>query len=616
MSDTRPRDSETADPDPNSQENGSIDDVKSFARLKRLFEQTRPYRWRLRSALVALFIGAGLGLVYPAYFGKVIQAAFTERDLASLTRFTLILVAVFAAQSVFVFFRHYLMTWLGERVVTDLRVKVYRQLVRMDQQFFHRRRTGELLSRLGDDMTRLQSVVGEDLSMALRNVVTLVGAIGVLVWTSPFLAGVMLLVVPPLVIVSVIWGRAIRKLSRKAQDELARATGGLQEGIAGIETVQAFTREGHEVDRYGEAMESTFGLYRRRALVRSWFMSTASFMAFTAIAGIFWLGGRMVVNGEIGSDQLTSFVLYTMMVAGAVGAIAGLWGRLQSTIGSTARIFEILDEVPVIRDREGAAPMHDIRGDVVFEDVRFAYDDRNVPVVQNIDLKMEPGDVCALVGSSGSGKTTLSRLLLRFYDPQAGRVMVDGRDVRDIPLADLRAAMSVVSQDPILFSGSILENIRYGRLDATDTEVYAAARAANADGFIREFPEGYDTKVGERGIKLSGGQRQRVSIARAILRDPRILILDEATSALDSESEHLVQEALETLQKGRTTMVIAHRLSTIQDADRIVVLEGGSIAEEGSHAELLARGGAYARLVARQTSAAKVAPVTELAAPA
>ena len=578
----------------------AIDRMPPWARIRRLWRYAWPYRGRIAIALVCLSFGSGLGLLYPQYFGEVIDAAFTDRDLSALNRHTLTLVAIFAVQAVFVFFRHYLFSWVGERVVADLRVTLYRHLVRLSQGYFHRKRTGELLSRLAEDVSKVHSTVSSDISIGARNLLTLVGGIGILLWSNPFLTSVMLAVVPPLAIATVVFGRRIRRLARQAQDALATANAGLQEGIAGIETVQAFTREEHEVQRYRGAVQKSFGLFIRRWLASSWFMSTSSFMAFGAIAGIFWLGGTMVANEEITAGELTEFMLYTMLVAGAVGAMAGLWASVQTAIGATARIFEILDTQPEIADRPDARPLPDVRGDVRFEQVDFAYDDRAVPVVRGVDLHIRPGQVCALVGSSGSGKTTLARLLLRFYDPGSGRITIDGIDLRDVQLQSLRAAMAVVSQDPILFSGTVRDNIRYGRLDATDEQIEQAAALANADGFIREFPEGYDTKVGERGVQLSGGQRQRVSIARAILRDPRVLILDEATSALDAQSEGLVQEALEKLQRGRTTLVIAHRLSTVRDADRIVVLDHGRIVEEGRHDELLEAGGPYAQLVARQ----------------
>ncbi len=582
----------------------AVDKMPVGARVRRLLSYAWPYRVRMGIALFCLVIGSGLGLLYPAYFGEVIDAAFKDKDVTALSEHSVTLIGIFAVQAVFVFFRHYLVSWVGERVVADLRVQLYRHLVTLSQTYFHKRRTGELLSRLAEDVGKVHGTVSSDLSMAARNALSLVGGIGILLYTNLQLTLVMLAVVPPLAIATVFFGRKIRKLARKAQDELAQANAELAEGISGIETVQAFTREDFEVERYGRSIARSFDLFIKRVLAGSWFMSLSSFLAFSAIAGIFFLGGRMVATDAISPGDLTEFMLYTMMVAGAVGAMAGIWAQLQAALGATARIFEIIDTRSDLVEPEHPTALTDLQGKVEFDDVGFSYGDRDAAVLQHVALRIEPGQTCALVGTSGSGKTTLARLLQRMYDPSQGRVTIDGIDLRDVALADLRGVMAVVSQEPILFSGTIRENIRYGDLTASDADIERAAKQANAHDFIGEFPDGYDTKVGERGVQLSGGQRQRVSIARAILRDPKVLILDEATSALDAKSEGVVQDALERLQAGRTTLVIAHRLSTVRDADRIVVLDHGRIVESGTHQALMASGGAYSELVARQAEAA------------
>jgi len=571
-----------------------------WRRLRRLFAYARPYRKRLALALASLLVTVGVGLIVPWFFGELLGDAFAEQDAAELNRNTLILVTAFLIQGVFVFVRHYLLAWIGERVVMDLRFELHQHLLRMGQRYFHSQRTGELLSRLSDDAMRLQGVIGADLSVALRTILTLIGGVTMLIIVSPKLTGIVLLVVPPMVVIARLWSRVIRRLALATQDRLAVASGQLQESFGAITTVQAFTREDFEAKRYRELLDQTFALYVKKTWVRSWFMSVSSIMAFGAVAGIFWVGGHMVIATTVTPTQLGKFFMYTLTVASSVGNLTGVVGSYNQALGATARLFEILDREPDIHERADAIELHDPRGEIDFEGLEFCYDDREVSVIRGFDLHVEPGMVCALVGASGSGKSTLGRLLLRFWDPSAGCIRFDGHDLRDLSLASLRGAMAEVSQDPVLFSGSIRENIRYGRLDASDADIETAARDANAHEFICEFPDGYDTLIGERGVKLSGGQRQRVAIARALLRDPRVLLLDEATSALDSESEHVVQAALTRLQEGRTTIVIAHRLSTIRDADLIIVLDHGVAVERGTHAELLELGGHYARLVARQ----------------
>ncbi|MFV8750083.1 ABC transporter ATP-binding protein [Nannocystaceae bacterium ST9] len=553
------------------------------------------------AAFVFLIIASGIGLLHPYYFGAIIDSAFGAQDAELLGRITLTLIGLFAVQALFSFLRHSQVAWIGERVVADLRVAVYSRLLSLSPGFFHRRRTGELMSRVTDDVARLHRAVSGDLSLAARHSLALLGGVAILIHRNPSLTAMMLALVPPLIVVTNLCGRAIRRLARAGQDALAEANAEMQQGIVGIETVQAFTRESYELGRYSEALARGLALARRRIAAGGWFLSLSSFASLTAVAVIFYMGGRMVIAGRISPGELTEFMLYTMLVAGAVEGLAGLWTNLQAASGATTRIFELLDARAEIRDSPNPRQLGSIRGAVKFESVDFRYPGRGERVLDGIDLDIPAGRTCALVGTSGAGKSTLARLLLRLHDPCAGRVTIDGVDLRSLRVAELRGRMAVVTQEPMLFAGSIRENIRYGRLDASEDEVEAAARAAHVEQFAAQLESGYDTSIGERGVQLSGGQRQRVAIARAILRDPEILVLDEATSALDAESEAIVQSALVALQRGRTTLVIAHRLSTIRDADLIVVLERGRIVERGTHADLLARGGAFSKLIARQT---------------
>lgn len=578
--------------------------LRRLNHLWRLIELVRPHRLRFIVATVALLVSSGLSLVYPQAARYAIDIGIREGSLARLDRVLVYLIAIFALHAVLVWIRHYLMSWLGERAVADLRGMVFERILSLSSTWFHERKSGELVGRLASDVTVVESVVGSELSISLRNGVQLIGGLVLLFVVDMRLTLIMLAVVPPLVVGTVYFGRMIRRMSKAMQDRLAEASGQVQESIAAIQTVQAFVREHREAAAYRRGVEAAFDQSLSLARWRSSFISTVSVAGYLAIAVIIWIGGRQVVHGTLSPGDLTAFLLYTAIVAAALGNVASLWGSLQRAAGATERLFAIIDTVPEIRDPEAPLALPAGGGAIAFDDVSFHYPSRpDKPVLDAITLRVAPGEVVALVGPSGSGKTTLTALLLRFYDPVGGAVTFEGVDVRRLELAELRKAMAIVAQEPVLFSGTIYDNIAYASEDTTQEQVETAARDAHAHQFIMSFPAGYETPIGERGVKLSGGQRQRLAIARAILANPRVLILDEATSNLDAESESLVQEALARLMKGRTTLVIAHRLSTVRDADRIIVLDQCRIAEQGSHEQLMATRGVYRRLVEHQVIA-------------
>ncbi|OAN43797.1 ABC transporter ATP-binding protein [Chloroflexus islandicus] len=577
------------------------------ASWQRLLGYLRPYRGWMAVALIAMVIGAGLGLVMPLAIGQIVNLITGDQALP-IAQIALLLGLVAIGQAVAGLIQTYSLTFVGERVVTDLRLAAYQQLQRLDLAFFEQRRTGEITSRITNDVTLIQTTVTTNLATLLQGVIQLVGAVVLMIVVSWQLSGLALVLVPTLVAIAIVFGRWLRRISTTVQDRLADATSVLEETVAGVRVVRSFGREPYEIERFRTAIEATFAAAMKRARVRALFQPAMSLAVWAVLIGMLVIGGYLVSAGLLTPGDLVAFLFYAGMVAGSMGAFAGLFGQVQEALGAVTRVFELLDQQPAVADAPDAIPLPPVQGRVEFREVSFAYqraeNGQAAPVVlRNFSLAIEPGEMVALVGPSGAGKSTIVSLIPRFYDVQSGSVLIDGYDVRRVQMRSLREQIGIVPQETLLFSGSIRDNIRYGRLEASDAEVEAAARMANAHEFICQLPEGYDTPVGERGVRLSGGQRQRIAIARAILKDPRILILDEATSSLDSESERLVQEALERLMAGRTSIVIAHRLSTVQRADRIVVVVAGEVVEAGTHRQLLARGGMYARLYELQFQA-------------
>ena len=568
--------------------------------LRALVPFLAPYRAMVVAALVALTLTATVSLVLPLAVRRVVDGFGEGAELLdSYFAAALVLAGLLALGTGL---RFYLVTRLGERVVADIRCALFDRIMGLSPAFFERMLTGEVLSRLTTDTTLILSVLSSSVSIALRNLLLLIGGLGLLLFTSAKLTGLVLLIVPAVVVPIIVLGRRLRALSRETQDWIATSSGNAGEALGAVQTVQAFTHEAETSAQFSRITEQSFVAAKKRIATRSLMTVIVIFLVFAGIVGVMWIGARDVRAGEMTPGQLVQFVIYAVIVAGAVGALSEIWGELQRAAGATERLNELLAAVDAVPDPAQPVPLpRPVRGQIAFDAVRFAYPTRpEVSALDGVSFTVQPGETVALVGPSGAGKSTILHLLMRFHDPAEGAVMLDGINLRDMARADFRGAMALVPQDPVIFAASARDNIRFGRPDASDAEIVAAARAAAVHDFIAGLPDGYDTALGERGMMLSGGQKQRIAIARAILRDAPVLLLDEATSALDAESERAVQDAVERLSQGRTTLVVAHRLATVKRADRIVVFDQGRIVATGTHDALVAEGGLYARLARLQ----------------
>jgi len=572
----------------------------------RLIAFIRPYIPRLILAVICIMMAASANLYIPWILKEVIDKVLADKDLLTLNIIAGGIVVVFLLRGIFFYGQTYLMAYIGQRIIIDIRSAVYRHFQRLSLSYYEKRQTGTLMSYVTNDVAALQNALVDNVIDGVTEGMTLIGSLGAMFYIHWKLSLLTIITLPLVAQTINIFGKKLRKTSHVMQERAADITSVLQETISAIRVIKSFVREDHEIQRFENENYKNFRAQMKNAQLMALLTPIVEFLSAVGVTLIIWYGGLEVINGNLTAGSLIAFLMYVVNLSNPIKRLSRVYGGIQRSLAAAQRIFTVLDTEPEIQNMPGAVPLPAIRGEVVFHAVDFSYK-AGEPTLQDISIQARPGQMVAIVGASGAGKTTIANLIPRFYDPTAGYISIDGIDIKTVTVESLREQIGIVPQETVLFNGSAYENIRYGRLDATRDEIIGAAKAANAHQFISRMPEGYDTQIGERGSKLSGGQRQRIAIARAILKNPRVLILDEATSALDTESEKLVQEALDKLMAGRTSFVIAHRLSTIKRAHVILVMEKGRIVEEGTHEQLMARGGVYYNLHQVQFSSNKAA---------